>query len=116
MSWYDRQLVENSRSSDSKQAKPSKVDKEGSYGPSEGQGGSVAEVDACDGGSGVMSPSPQLRGGDVDVGIGFGEREMSGEASVMATLKVDKVDIGCVRERKGEGAVLRSCVRTSLPW
>lgn len=87
-------MVEISRSSDGKQAKSSKVGKEGSYGPSGSQGGSIAEVDACDreeesGGSGVMSPSVQLRSEDVETGIGFGEREMSGQASVIATLKVD---------------------------
>lgn len=131
LSWYDRQLVENSRSSDSKQVKPSKVDKEGSYGPSEGQGGSIAEVgemDACDrgeesGGRGVMSPSAQLRSEDVEVGIGFVEREISGEASVMATLKVkcrlghevtDFIHVLVVFE-KGRGKVL-CCVRTSWPW
>lgn len=76
LSWYDRQLVENSRSGD------------GAGGPSTGgeeeeEGGE--ELAAV--GTSSLSPPVRVYGSDGGVDVGFGVRARPAQASVMATLK-----------------------------
>eukprot|EP00903_Cladosiphon_okamuranus_P008039 g7754.t1 len=82
LSWYDRQLVEHSRSC---------AKDEGSTGDDE-EGGSEGEGAVVDGDPGAtdaasLSSSPRPHGSDAGVGVGFGIKTRPAEASVMATLK-----------------------------
>eukprot|EP00752_Nemacystus_decipiens_P001837 g1772.t1 len=82
LSWYDRQLVENSRS-DAKDDGSTKGDEE-----EEDEGGRThGEGDAGAADATGRSSSPRPHGSDAGVGVGFGVRRRPAEASVMATLK-----------------------------
>lgn len=98
LSWYDRQLVENSRSAD-KKGDPSKADEvligegEEEEELAESNSGEVVvagKASTGSGESGGASPPTRLCGSDGGFGVGFGGRARSGEASVMATLKARK--------------------------
>ncbi|CBJ27220.1 Zinc finger FYVE domain-containing protein [Ectocarpus siliculosus] len=82
LSWYDRQLVENSRSGDTLEG-PLKRDEEQEKGEKQGV------VEGSDSGDPILSPSARLHGdsGGGDGGFGFGVRARPADASVMATLK-----------------------------
>lgn len=82
LSWYDRQLVENSRSG-AKDGGSAKGD-----GEEEEEGGEAlgaGDAGATDTTSLFSSPRPH--GSDAGFGVGFGVRARPAEASVMATLK-----------------------------
>ena len=90
LSWYERQLVENSRGRESKRVISSKIEKEDRDKLSEGRSGVVDDIGVEGGGSDGTSPPGWLRNSDADFGTRFSSRERLGEASVMATLKVNK--------------------------
>lgn len=83
LSWYDRQLVENSRSGykngNSTNDDDGEEEEEGEGALVEGDAGAVDTTS--------LSSSPRPHGSDVGVGVGFGSRARPAEASVMATLK-----------------------------
>lgn len=82
LSWYDRQLVENSRSGDTLEG-PLKRDEE------QEKGEKQEVVEGSDSGDPILSPSARVHGdsGGGDGGFGFGVRARPADASVMATLK-----------------------------
>lgn len=82
LSWYDRQLIDNSRGGgDEKEASPTS-DEAGEAGEKEGP--PEAAVD----GASTLSPPARLHSSDG----GFGVRARPADASVLATLKVRDID------------------------
>lgn len=117
LSWYDRQLVENSRSG-AKDEGSMRDDEE--RGGEEGEG-ALVEGDAGAADTASLSSSPRPHGSEASVGAGFGIRARPAEASVMATLKARGakwlIRVGCVVARESTGChsqALGSCVPLSL--
>lgn len=89
LSWYDRQLVENSRSGANDGGSTKGDDQEEEEG-----GETLGEDDAAAADAMSLSSSTRPHGSDAGFGVGFGVRARPAEASVMATLKV-RVESGC---------------------
>lgn len=108
LSWYDRQLVENSRTGDDNEGSPKDGEEE-----EEGGQEALGEGDAGAAGTTSLSSSPRPHGSDAGVGVGFGARARPAEASVMATLKAsgEMVDKLTSFDRSKQGS--RCCCR---PW